>query len=258
MTPPAGRLGPVKAPALAATPLLAAVVWILALIADPGPFQPPQFAAIGVGLLTCSVVAMVGMVVPGGRWARRLAMASVAGTVPLALVRPIDVLWVVGLILSTAAASALFHPALTAGIRGLPAASGPPTRAVVLPLLLIAVPYLLGLAASEAEGWLVVLVASTAPLAAFAYSRVIPGGLWAVRIVWPVLALGTAPLLGWVTGTVSVSLATATVLLAWHPSVKTSYHPPREVGIAYPIPPELAPKEILDAAHIDERGKPRR
>jgi hypothetical protein len=35
-----------------------------------------------------------------------------------------------------------------------------------------------------------------------------------------------------------------------------AFYPPRETGKAYPIPPELAPKEVLDAAEIDERGRP--
>lgn len=246
-----------KAPALAAIPLLAAVAWTVALIVEPGPFRPAQVAALGAGLLSSSVVAMVGMVVPGGRWARRLALGSVTATVPLALARPIDPLWIVALIVSAAAATALFHPALTAGIRKLPAAAGPPSRAVILPLVLLGTPYLLGLAAGQAPGWALAIVAGSAPLAAFAYSRVVPGGLLAVRFVWPTLAIGMAPLLGWVAGAVSVALGLAAVLLAWHPSVKTAYHPPREVGSAYPIPPELAPKEVLDAANLDERGKPR-
>jgi hypothetical protein len=44
---------------------------------------------------------------------------------------------------------------------------------------------------------------------------------------------------------------------AWGSSVKASYHPPREVGTTFPVPPELAPAEVLDAAEIDDTGKPR-
>jgi hypothetical protein len=52
-------------------------------------------------------------------------------------------------------------------------------------------------------------------------------------------------------------LALAVLILAWHPSVKVSFHPPREVGSVFPIPPELAPSEIREAAHLDERGRAR-
>lgn len=246
-----------KPPGLAASALLAAILWTAALVVDPGPLDPARVAAVGVGLLSCAAVGLVGMIVVGGRWARRLSLASVVAAVPLALVRPIDPLWAGALAASVLAGASLFHPRVTRRIRKLPAAAGPPPRAVVLPLLLLAVPYLLGLAAVEGPSWAVLVVSLSAPLAAFAYSRVFPGGLWAVRLAWPALGLGLAPLLALPGGPVSALLAAAVASVAWHPSVKTAYHPPREVGSTYPIPPELAPKEVLDAADLDERGRRR-
>ena len=43
---------------------------------------------------------------------------------------------------------------------------------------------------------------------------------------------------------------------AWHPSLKVAFDPPTESGSTYAIPPELAPQDILDAAQIDDHGKP--
>jgi hypothetical protein len=54
-----------------------------------------------------------------------------------------------------------------------------------------------------------------------------------------------------------VLTALVVLAMAWHPEVKVAFHPPRETGRVFPIPPELAPKEILDAADLDERGRPR-
>jgi hypothetical protein len=56
-------------------------------------------------------------------------------------------------------------------------------------------------------------------------------------------------------GFTSAALGVLVAALAWDSSVRTAFHPPREAGSAYPIPPELAPKEILDEAGIDDRGR---
>jgi hypothetical protein len=63
--------------------------------------------------------------------------------------------------------------------------------------------------------------------------------------------------MGWPTAFVSAALGLIVGILAWDRSVKTSYHPPREVGTTFPIPPELAPEEVLDAAEIDDKGRRR-
>lgn len=244
-----------KPPILAAATLFAAVIWTVALIAESGALRPVQVTAVGVGLLTSSAVGLVGMVLVGGRWARRLSLLSVAATVPLAVVRPIDPLWAVALTASAIGGVSLFHPRVTARVRKLPAAAGPPSSAVVLAVGLLGAPYLIGMAAIRSAGWAVLVVALTAPAAAFAYSRVVPGGLWAVRVVWPALAVSLAPPLGLPAGAVSVALGLSAAALAWHPSVKTAYHPPREAGSTFPIPPELTPRQILDAADVDERGR---
>jgi hypothetical protein len=101
------------------------------------------------------------------------------------------------------------------------------------------------------------LVGLSAPGASFLYSRVLPGGLVAIRLGWPLLALVMAPLLGLYAGAFVATIAVIVDIAAWDRSVKASYHPPQEVGTTYPIPPELAPGEILDAADIDEKGRPR-
>jgi hypothetical protein len=101
-------------------------------------------------------------------------------------------------------------------------------------------------------------VGLTAPLAAFWFARVLPGGLFGVRIVWPALALGLAFTLELWPALVSVCGGLGIAALAWHPSVGVSFHPPRERGTVYPIPPELAPREVLESAELDEKGRPNR
>jgi hypothetical protein len=184
-------------------------------------------------------------------------MVTVVATLLIAVIRPIDTMWFAALAASIAAGVLLFLPIVTDGIRKLPSATGPPVRAVLLTLLLIVAPTPLGLAAWDQPTLATLVVGLTAPLAALWYSRVLPGGLSGVRIIWPLLAIGLAALQPLPATVVSVLTALVVLAMAWHPEVKVAFHPPRETGRVFPIPPELAPKEILDAADLDERGRPR-
>lgn len=246
-----------KTPLLAVTTLLAALAWTVALIVSSEPFESAPSLLIGVGLVVMATVATVGMIVVSGRWARRIGLITLGFTVILAMVRPVDFIWVMATITTGAAFVALLSPALTASIRRLPAAAGPPPRAVTAPLLLLAAPCALGMVGNDATVWALVVVGLSAPNVALLYSRVLPGGLAAIRLIWPITAIALSPLLGVWAGTTAVLIAVGVAAISWDRSVKASYHPPREVGTTFPIPPELAPTEVLDAAEIDDQGRPR-
>ncbi|MFZ0014976.1 MAG: hypothetical protein WAL25_12775, partial [Acidimicrobiia bacterium] len=233
------------------------LAWIVALMIQPSPLEPVPALLTGLGLLGMSTVATVGMIVVHGRWAHRLGVLTMAFTMVLAVIRPIDFIWFIALALSTAAIVALLSPPVMGGIRRLPSASGPPPRAVTPPLLLLMAPVLLGLVGNGAQPWALLVVGLSAPSVALLYSRVVPGGLLGIRLIWPLLALGLTPWMGWLAGSVSAALAIAVAATSWHQSVRASYHPPQEAGTTFAIPPELAPTEILDAAQIDERGRPK-
>jgi hypothetical protein len=179
-------------------------------------------------------------------------------TAVLAVARPIDIWWVAGFASTLLAAVALLSPALAKGLRRLPPAGGPPWRAMLIPLLLIGLPFLLGLAAWNRSSLATGLVGLGAPLAALWYSRVLPGGLLAVRVLWPALAVGLAFTQSVGPAIVCLVAGGSVAVLAWHPSVGVAFHPPREIGTVQPIPPELTPSEVLDAAELDDRGRPRR
>jgi hypothetical protein len=229
-------------------------VWTIALVVRSEPFAPASALLLGVGLLATATVATVGMIVVGGRWAHRLGLASLAMSVALAIARDIDLVWVVGTVATVIALMGLLSPAVTSTIRKLPSASGPPPTAIAPPILLLITPALLGFVGNEATPWALLLVGLSAPNAAFLYSRVIPGGLLVIRLVWPVMTLALTPVLGWIAGAVAAALAIAVGVTAWDSSVKASYHPPREEGTTLRMPTELTPREVLDAAQIDEKG----
>lgn len=241
----------------AATIQLAALVWTLVLLIDATPLETAPALLVGLGILSMSTVALIGMVAVGGRWAHRLALIDIGFMALLAMIRPIDVVWVVGVATTAAALAALLSPVVTSSIRKLPSASGPPPRAITPPLILLAAPALLGFLGNGSEPWALLIVGLGAPNVAWIYSRVITGGLLAIRLIWPAIAIALAPWMSLSAGIASVSTAVAVLVLSWHKSVKASYHPPREVGTTFPIPPELTPREVLDAAEIDDRGRPK-
>lgn len=238
-------------------PLLAVVLWTIALLVDPGPLAPWSVFLVGLGLLETATVGVIGVIVVGGRWAWRTVMAMLGFTLVLAVLRPIDALWIIALAASIFSGALYSLPVVGRGMRKLPAATGPPWRAVLAPLILLAMPAILGLAAWEGPTPATLVVAIGAPVAALWYSRVLPGGLIVLRIGWPLLAFGLAAFQPVYATVASIAFGLGVAVLAWHPEVRVAFHPPREMGSVFPIPPELAPSEVLDAARLDERGRPR-
>ncbi len=241
-----------KLPVTALGPLVAAIVWTIALVADPGPWEAHSVLLIGLGLLASSAVSVAGIVVVGGRWASRLGWAVIAATAAVAMPLDMSPWWFAGVIASALGGVGLIGAARH--VRTLPSATGPPRRAVLLPIVLLGVPFLLGITAFG-PAWAAYTLGVSAPVAAFSYSRVVPGGLIGVRVAWPLLAITVALFMPWPLWLLAVALAAVVLTIAWHPTVKVAFHPPREVGSTFPIPPELTPKEILDSAGLDERGR---
>lgn len=247
------RLRLVRPPLAALAPLLAALAWVITLTVDPDPFAAvPSALLLGIGILVMATVATTGLVVLGARWAHRLGWIVVAVGAVIAAARPVDAAWIGALAVTALAAAAMVS--VQGRVRKLPSATGPPTRAVLLPLVHLGAPVALGLA-SAGDTWAVLVVSITAMFSGFLYSRVVWGGLFVSRVAWPVLALGLMPFLDSVGVAVTAILVATTLVLAWHPSTKAAFHPPRTVGTTFAIPPELAPGDILDAAGLDERGR---
>ncbi|HEX6947209.1 MAG TPA: hypothetical protein VF246_07645 [Acidimicrobiia bacterium] len=242
-----------RPPVAALAPLAAALAWTVALIVRPDPFPViPSVLLIGIGLLVLGTTATTGLVVLGARWAHRLAWLVLLAGGGIAAVRPIDVTWVAALVVTMVSAGALVS--LQGRLRKLPSATGPPDQAVLLPLVQLSSPLAIGLTGSG-ETWAVMVMGLGALVAAFLYARVVFGGLVVSRVVWPALGLSLTPFLEPAALVVTVALVAATLALAWHPLAKAAFHPPRTVGSTFPIPPELTPPEILDAAGLDERGR---
>jgi hypothetical protein len=237
--------------------LVAALAWAARLAVGDGPWPTDAAVLLGADLVLLATVSVVGILVAASRWAARLALGVAAAGLPVALALPFDGLWWIALITSAVAVGGIAGGGLKGYVRERPNASGPPTEAVLLSLGLLALPGVVGAAGVDgigAGGWLVT-VGSLA--VAGWYVKAAPGATTVVRVATPLLAAGAALALGWPGGIVPVAFALALTWVAWTPAARLAVKPLLESGSRIAIPPELAPREILDAAGLDERGRRR-
>ncbi len=232
----------------------ASLLWAARLGWEARPLSPGAGALLAVSLLVGATVAIAGLLVAGGRWARRFAMGMVALQLVTAVVLDPDSLWVAAVAASLLALAGLFGPWPT--VRRLPRADGPPARAVLIPLVLVVIPAVVALTAPRrVTGWGIGL-AILALVLAGSYARAWSAALWVLRLAFPLLALPailTAPRWG---GTVLAAAVAGLVWLAWSGEARLAIAPlVSPPSAVYPIPPELTPPEILDAAGLDRRGR---
>lgn len=235
--------------------LLATAAWTLVLGRAETRFAGASVVLMAVSLWTATVASLTGMLVARSRWARRTGLGITVAHAALAVAVPADPIWWVALGLSATAAMLLSGPWLTGVLRSRPHATGPPTRAVLVPLVLVGTPFAVGLAGGQ--GGAALAVGGLALLAAFWFIRTLPWALTVVRFVWPLAAVALAWPLGLPAGVVAAAAGVAVAVLAWNKSVTRAVIPLVERGSVVRIPPELAPGEVLDAARLDERGRPR-
>ena len=241
----------------AATPLTSALLWASALIAEPGPFSSAATFLVGIGIIGMATVGLVGTVLAGGRWAQRLNLSAQGVTLVIAVLRPIDIWWMIALAMTVVAIIFVLVGPVEAAVRKLPSATGPPKRSVVVILMLLATPAVLGLVAYESATTPTMIVGLSGPLVAYWYSRILPGGYYLLRLGWPAMAIALAFAQDPAAATATVGWGAAVAIAAWHPSVRVAFYPPRQRSAAFAIPPELAPSEILGAADTDQRDSPR-
>ena len=236
--------------------MLAILIWLAAIMLDPGPYHPNSVLLTGLGWLLLSTVATVGLVLVGGRWALRTLIVVLGTTLWVGSVIPLSPWSIAGLGATALGLILLLSPRQHRLVRKLPSAGGPPARSVVVTLAALGLPLVLGLIPANANSWVLVM-AACGPLAAILYSRTIPGGLPAMRFGLIAAALALAAFMPLPHAIVAVLVSAAITATAWSSDVAVAFRPLIEKGTSYAIPPELAPKEILDRAGIDERGQAR-
>jgi hypothetical protein len=244
----------VKPTLIAATPMVAILIWLAAIMIDPGPYHPNSVLLTGLGWLVLATVATIGLVLVGGRWALRTLVVVLGTTLWVGIAVPLSPWSLAGLGATALGLILLLAPRQHRLVRKLPSAGGPPARSVIVTLGALGLPLALGLIPADANSW-VVAVAACGPAAALLYSRTIPGGLAAMRFGLIAASLALAAFMPVPHAIVAVLVSAAITATAWSSDVALAFRPLIEKGTSYAIPPELAPKEILDRAGIDEKGR---
>jgi len=139
----------------------------------------------------------------------------------------------------------------------MPAADGPPQAALITLLGLIGSPLVIALSSADRLVRPSVGLAAWSLLLALAMARAMAWSVWVVRLAHPLLGATAALSTGLPGGAVIVAWALATTSVSWHPDVAEAVRPAL-IGRAetVSIPPELAPPEVLEAAGLDDSGKP--
>jgi len=231
--------------------------WATAFLLEPGIPTGSRWI-LGVGTWLVTLVALAGLLIARSRWSTRLAMAVAALAVPgTALVVDRPALVVVGALAALVTVVAAVRAVDTGRVRPFRAADAPPDDAVVLMLLGVAAPVVLGLGSLGSGPTAATVVAVVAaPVVAWWFGRVSVPALWVERLAIPVLALTAGVTQGIPGGLAGAGLAVAIGWYAWRPQVRLAADPlaPTKVD-AKPVFAEFAPREVRDAAGVDERGR---
>jgi hypothetical protein len=243
---------------IAASLVLTSLAWALVLAFGSGPFSPSSAALLAIDLLMVETLIAVGVVLSRGRWTRRAGWLLLAGQALLAVFIEVDGWWIAAVVCTAISVFLFAGPWLSSWLRKLPSADGPAPRAAGLALGLFALPALVAVTSPggvTAAGW---VLSGFAFVSAWAYSRAWLTALWAIRTALPVLGIIAAAGLSWPGG---LSLGLGIVMLtalAWAPDVlQAAATPPPAATNPIPIPRELIPREVLDAAGVDDQGRPR-
>ena len=224
----------------------------------PAPWPPSSAGLIALSMVSLTTIAVVGLLLVGGRWARRLGLVVTAAGGLVLVAAPSGWTWWLALPCLAGAAVGLAGPWIDTQVRQRPAAAGPPAPAVLIPLLLVATPGLMGAASLRPAGaaeWLIALICMATALW---YARGGRGVMLGMRLLLPIAVVLSAVASGLPTGLAILAAGGTVVGLAWRHESRLAVRPLLERGRAVRIPPELAPPEILDAAGLDTRGRPKR
>jgi hypothetical protein len=233
-----------------------AVGWSARLAVDPEPFGAAPGALLAVDLAVLAVVTVAGLLLARGRWARIAAIGESAAWLVLAAVMPLDHAGLALLVAAGASLCATAGPWLTRDwLRRRPSADGPPPGAVAAMLGLLAVPGIAAAAAGTDLRPLDWALSGFAVAAAWGLGRGTAAALWALRLGLAPLAAATGLTAALPRGLAVIAVGIGVTAAGWRREVTLAIRPLAAVR-RVPIPPELAPPEILEAAGYDDRGHP--
>lgn len=246
----------VNASILTTASLLVASLAAAFVMTGPDPFwQDGAGAMVAAGHLLLTAVAVVGALVGAARWSVGVGVGLTAALGGVAVLHPVGPAWIVMVIAAAAALAGLVGTGLRAVVRQRPPADAPPTKAAALALGLLTPPLTVGVvqpSGVDVTDWMLVAVSLAVGIL---YTRAGSRAVWVTRVGLPLLTLAVlaaVPLPGALLPLVAFGALSA---LSWTADARLAAVPLVTPGKRVPIPAELAPGEILDAAGLDDRGR---
>ena len=238
----------------AALTMVTSMTWAGGLTISPQPWEPVSAAVVAAGLLVTASVVVALVVVQASPFGYWLAWGLLAFEGLLASLRPITGFWWASVVLLAATGALLAESTLGGWIRQQPPPTPVPASSLALCLTMLACGPVTALAASSAaSNWLPLLTVG-AWLVLLWYVRRWPGRELAPRLANPVLAV-SGVLLPAPASWVWIVIMVLAAALAWTSGSRLAVRPLIERGHPVPIPPELAPADVLYTAGIDEKGR---
>lgn len=242
----------------AALILVGTVLSAARLFFGPGPWEAQAASLLALGLVLANGVNIVAMLLAPGRWVRNSIALTATAWVVVAVVLPVDPLWIGALVAHASGVASAWTGSLDPWfLQTKP--DRVPVKAVVLALGLVWLPGLaggLGIPEVSAGGWVLALFGLGS---GWAYARAVPGALWAVRLVLPPLTAYSAVGLQLPAAVGVLAAGSTLTALAWTADARLAVRRPvpRRVE-TMPVLPELTPPGILESAGYDHRGRPLR
>lgn len=238
----------------AALTLITSLTWAGALTMSPAPWTALTAGVIAAGVLVTAAVTVTLVMVQSSPVGYRLSWGLLAVEGLIASLQPITALWWAGVLLIAATGALLADSTLGGWIRLQPPPTPVPASSLVLCLLLLASGPVTALASPSAElRWLPSLTFG-AWLVLVWYVRRWPGRELAPRLTTPLLGVGGL-LLPWPARLIWMGAMLLAAVLAWTAGSRLAVRPLVERGHPVPIPPELAPADVLHSAGVDDKGR---
>ena len=237
---------------------VSAVAGSVGFALDPKPYSEQSALLITIGLVALTLATVSGVLLARGRWSRWMSLVVAALWFMQGIIRSIDLPGVATIVAAVAAASIAAGPWLGRWLRRLPAVDAPPPAAAILLLLLTGTPALIGFAAGGSTpgpaGW---ILTAWSWLLALGLARAATPALWAGRFGHGPISVAGGLVLGLSTGSTVLIKAAIEVALLWRRDLHLAVSPllPQRASIVA-IPPELMNPAVLEAAGLDDRGRP--
>ena len=204
--------------------LASALLWAGALSTGAGPWDPFQLVVLAAGIVVLATAALVGMVVKGSRWGRRMAGGLALGELGLAMAAPVSGWWWAGVGMAAATLALVTGPWLSEAERRRTATLGPPSRAVLLLCVLAGLPVALAAVSVNGLGGGWGMAAASAAATPF-YAKALPGSLLVTRFVIPAAAVGAAFTTPWPGWTVAAGGGCVAAWAAWSKDARLAVQP---------------------------------